>query len=67
MHTEPVRRGHDCLELGAASVEDANTGAGRQSKHTRQVFGFIVGESDPIAGRTGCGGEESRKGHATEL
>jgi hypothetical protein len=31
VHTMPVRCVHDCLELGAASVEDTDTGAGRES------------------------------------
>ncbi len=40
-HTIPVRCVHDRLELGATSVEDTDTVAGRESKHARQVLGFI--------------------------
>ena len=66
-HTRPVGGFDDRLELGAASVEDTHTIAGREPKHARQVLGFIIGESDEIAGCTCRRRKEPRMGHATEL
>jgi hypothetical protein len=66
-HTIPVRGGYDRLELGAASVEDTDTVADRESKHARQVFGFIDWEENSIAGDTCRRREEPREGHASAL
>jgi hypothetical protein len=66
-HTVPVRAVHDRLELGAASVEDTDTVADRESKHARQVFGFIDWEENSIAGDTCRRREEPREGHASAL
>ena len=63
----PVGGFDDRLELGAAPVEHAHTIAGREPKHARQVLGFIIGESDEIAGYTCRRRKEARMGHATEL
>ena len=66
-HTIPVRSVYDRFELGAASVEDTNTVAGRESQHARQVLGFVDWEENSIAGGTCRRREEPRKGHAPEL
>ena len=55
------------LELRAATVEHTYTVASCESKHTRQVLRFVVGERNSIAGRTGRRRKEPREGHATEL
>jgi hypothetical protein len=66
-HTIPVRGVHDGLELGTASVEDTDSIADRESKHARQVLGFIDWEENPIAGGTCRRREEPRNRHAAAL
>ena len=66
-HTRPVGCLDDGLELTAAAVEDTHSITRREPKHTGQVLGFIIGESDVIAGRTSRRRKEPQHETPTEL